>query len=67
MRRRAKRSPTALARIDLDELAADARLSLQNRYGDQAWADALPATCPYDLGQTLDPSFFPVNRHGLGE
>ncbi len=67
VRRRARRSPTALSRIDLGELGEDARVSLQNRYGDQAWTETLPATRPYDLEQVLDPGFFPVNRHGLGE
>jgi len=67
VRRRARRSPTALQQVDLEELVEDARAGLRNRHGDWAWVADLPETCPYSIGQILDPDFFPANRHGLGE
>jgi len=65
--RRAKRSPTALSRVDIDEAMRFSLIGLRNRYGDKGWMADVPATCPYDLSQVLDLDFFPINRHGLGE
>ena len=67
VRRRAKRSPTALDRIDLDDAAADALTLLRKRHGEGGWTADLPEICPYSLARLLDPDFFPVNRHGLSE
>jgi len=67
VRRRAKRSPTALDRVDLEDASADALTLLRKRYGEWGWLAQLPEACPYSIAQIVDPDFFPVNRHGLSE
>lgn len=66
VRRRAKRSPTALARLDLAELADDAVAELRARYGDQDWVKELPAGSGYTLAQVLDRDWWPASRSGFG-
>ncbi len=61
VRRRAKRSPTALARLDLVELAGDATAELHARYADQSWTKGLPAGCRYTVDQILDRDWWPAN------
>lgn len=65
--RRAKRSPTALKLLALDDLCGDAVAELQAAYRHRGWTAALPDACPYALAQILDREFFPVNRHGLND
>lgn len=65
--RRARRSPTALGRVDLDEPTRDAVAILRKRYPDRDWIADLPTNRPYTLDQILDLDFFPLNRYGLAE
>ncbi|GAA4255880.1 DUF29 domain-containing protein [Azospirillum formosense] len=67
VKRRAKRSPTALNRLDLDELTEDAVAELTALYSDQAWVKGLPTSCAYRIDQVLDRDWWPANRHGLAE
>nr|WP_175428718.1 DUF29 domain-containing protein [Azospirillum argentinense] len=67
VKRRAKRSPTALNRLDLDELTEDAVAELTALYSDQAWMKGLPTSCAYRIDQVLDRDWWPANRHGLAE
>lgn len=57
VRRRAKRSKTALSRIDMVELYGDAVSELQSY--DDDWMRKLPDKCPFDLEQVLDRTWFP--------
>lgn len=57
--RRSKRSPSALHRLDLNELAADALRRLRKDEAHRSWAKALPTTCPFSLEQVLDEDFVP--------
>lgn len=65
VRRRAKRSPTAMNRLDIAELTADATEMLRLRYSGEAWTRDLPDRPSHTIAQITDRAFFPENRHGL--
>lgn len=65
VKRRSKRSPTALSRLNIAELHADAVSQIRAEHGDQSWAADLPAECPFDLDRILDGEWWPPNREGL--
>jgi hypothetical protein len=41
------------------------RLAIEGPDEDRIDASSLPAECPYDLDDVLDPDWLPTNRHGL--
>lgn len=59
IRRRAKRSKSALARLDLGELYRDATAALRKEYRGAQWIEAVPDTCPFALDEVLDEGFVP--------
>lgn len=64
--RRARRSPTALDRLDLDELTRDA-VRILRAANDDAWTAGLSSTCPYTLAQVLDTDWWPERRGAAPE
>jgi hypothetical protein len=71
-RRRAQRvlraSPSLFYVIDVEELFQSARLLAASDMSREGGFDgALPAHMPYTMAQLLNSTFWPVNRHGLGE
>jgi hypothetical protein len=60
VRRRARRSPTALDRLDLDDLTHDALKVLRRDDTHRSWATSLTDECPFTLDQVLDDEFVPT-------
>lgn len=65
VRRRAKRSPTALSRLTLADLYKDAASQVRAEYGEQDWAARLPQDCPFAIDRILDGDWWPPETDGL--
>lgn len=65
LRRRLRRAPSVVTRVDLVELYGDAlEGALIALARDGIGRGQLPAACPYTLEQVIG-AFLPANRHGL--